>query len=280
MNGSLVCVGLGMTLGAHISPIAKSYIDNADVVFSGVSNGIVELWLQEMHSDVRSLQSFYEEGKSRNTTYQQWVEVMLEQVRLGKKVVGAFYGHPGVFAKAPHVAIEQAKKEGFDAKMLPGISAEDCLYADLGIDPGRVGCQHYEASQFMFYRRNIDPSAYLILWQIGVVGDTSLSRKTTGQAHRALLVELLMQHYPPEHAVTLYEAAVLPIDKVRQQTLTLNELPNAVIHQHTTLVIPPAIDMKENQEILARLAQIENDIDNNTNAISNNASSIAIQAKA
>jgi hypothetical protein len=99
-------------------------------------------------------------------------------------VCGVFYGHPGVFSQAPHRAIEQARREGFQAHMEPGISAEDCLYADLGIDPGNVGCQHYEASQFMFYRRVVDPSAYLILWQIGIAGDRSVSRTVTGPAYR------------------------------------------------------------------------------------------------
>jgi hypothetical protein len=33
--------------------------------------------------------------------------------------------------------------------MLPGISAEDCLFADLGIDPGIYGCQSYEATDFL-----------------------------------------------------------------------------------------------------------------------------------
>ncbi len=54
--------------------------------------------------------------------------------------------------------------------MEPGISAEDCLYADLGLDPGTYGCQHYEASNLMFYQRTIDTAAYLILWQPGVAG--------------------------------------------------------------------------------------------------------------
>ena len=65
----------------------------------------------------------------------------------------------GVFAQAPRKAIEQARLEGFPARMEPGISSEDCLYADVGIDPGARGCQHVEATQFMMYRRRIDPSA-------------------------------------------------------------------------------------------------------------------------
>ena len=43
LPGSLVCVGLGMTLGAHLGPLARSHIEQADVVFAGLSDGIVEL---------------------------------------------------------------------------------------------------------------------------------------------------------------------------------------------------------------------------------------------
>jgi len=136
--GSLACVGLGMTLGAHISPRSRSHIEQADVVFAAVSDPLVELWLQQMHVDVRSLQPLYDEGKSRHDTYREMVESMLAEVRVGKTVCGAFYGHPGVFAQAPHRAIQQARAEGYAAHMEPGISAEDCLYADLGIDPGTV----------------------------------------------------------------------------------------------------------------------------------------------
>jgi len=37
-RGSLVCVcvGIGMTLGSHLSPLARSYIEKADVVFAAV----------------------------------------------------------------------------------------------------------------------------------------------------------------------------------------------------------------------------------------------------
>ena len=128
MSGSLVCVGTGMTLGAHISPIAKSHIEQAEVVFSLMANGFAEKWLEGMNSDVRSLQSYYQEGKNRNITYNEMVEAILTEVRTGKKVVAAFYGHPGVFACISHRAIKKAELESLPAMMEPGISAEDCLY--------------------------------------------------------------------------------------------------------------------------------------------------------
>src|SRR5688500_11004934 len=203
-RGSLAIVGLGMTLGAHLTPRARLHIEQADVVFVAVSDPLVELWVQEMHPDVRSLQPLYAEGKNRQETYREMVDALLGEVRAGKRVCGAFYGHPGVFAFAPHKAIAQARAEGFEAVMEPGVSAEDCLYADLGIDPGRVGCQHFEASQMMFYQRRIDPSAYLVLWQVRIAGDRRYRRFATGPDYRRLLVERLREDYPPHHPVTAY----------------------------------------------------------------------------
>ncbi len=256
-SGSLVCVGTGMMLGAHISPRSRSYIEQADVVFAAVSDSVVELWLQEMNRDVRSLQPFYSEGKSRHETYRQMIEAILLEVRSGKRVCGAFYGHPGVFAFAPHKAVELARAEGFAAHMEPGISAEDCLYADLGIDPGRFGCQHYEASQFMFYQRRIDPSAYLVLWQVGIAGDRSYRRYSTEAAYRQLLVDLLLDHYPLNHEVIVYEAATLPIGSPRMQKMPLSELVSSQLYLQSTLVLPPCQAMLRNESMLSRIEALE-----------------------
>ncbi len=256
-RGSLACVGLGMTLGSHLTPLARSHIEQADVVFAALSDGIVELWLQRMHADVRSLQPYYREGKSRMKTYREWVEVMMAEVRAGKRVCGVFYGHPGIFAWSPHKAIEVARAEGFDAHMEPGISAEDCLYADLGIDPGRFGCQHFEASQLLFYERRIDPAGYLVLWQVGLVGDRSLARYATGSAYRQLLVELLGRDYPDDHEVIIYRGATLPIEKPRVRRITLSELAHVSMTPEETVVLPPAETLRPNIAMQERLDALD-----------------------
>lgn len=242
-GGSLVCVGLGMMLGGHISPRSRRGIELADVVFVAASDALVERWVLDMRPDARSLQTYYAEGKSRRITYRQMVGAMLAEVRAGRRVCGAFYGHPGVFACVPHRAIAEARAYGFRAWMEPGVSAEDCLYADMGIDPGEFGCQHYEASQLLLYRRRIDPSAYLVLWQIGVVGDRSCSRTSTGADCREVLIERLVEDYPACHRVALYEAAVLPVGRPRIEWLPLDRLSDAHLKMHTTLVIPPAVEL-------------------------------------
>lgn len=256
-GGRLVCVGVGMTLGSHITPLSRSHIEQADVVFTALSDGVIELWLEKMNANVRSLQPLYREGRPRTETYREMVETLLAEVRAGKRVCGAFYGHPGVFATPAHKAIEIARGEGFEAFMEPGVSAEDCLYADLGFDPGTFGCQHYEASQFMLYRRRVDPSAYLVLWQVGVAGDRSSARFSTGRAYRAVLVEVLERHYPREHDIIAYEAATLPTRKPRITRTTLSQLPVLELGMQTTLVIPPATAMQPDEAIRARLAAVE-----------------------
>ena len=239
-RGQLACVGLGMMLGAHLTPRARGWIEAADVVFVVASEALVEQWVGTLHPRVTSLQGLYAEGKPRQQTYREMAEALLSPVRAGQRVVGAFYGHPGVFAQVPHAAIAQARAEGFDALMDPGISAEDCLYADLGLDPGTVGCAHFEASQLLFYRRVIDTSAWLVLWQVGFAGDRTYAVRASTMEQRQRLVDRLLQDYPPDHAVTIYEAATLPIGSPRRETLPLRELAKATLHMHSTLVVPPA----------------------------------------
>jgi precorrin-6B methylase 1 len=256
-RGSLACVGLGMTLGSHLTPLARSHIEQADVVFAALSDSVVEMWLERMHPDVRSLQPYYQEGKSRLKTYRQWVEVMMAEVRAGKRVCGVFYGHPGIFAWSPHKAVEAARAEGFQAHMEPGISAEDCLYADLGIDPGRYGCQHFEASQLVFYERRIDAMGYVVLWQVGLVGDRSLGRFKTGPEYRQVLVDVLGQDYPLDHEVIIYRGATLPIEQPRVRRVLLRELPHVPLTTEETVVLPPAVAMKPNLAVRERLDALD-----------------------
>ncbi len=261
-TGSLACVGLGMMLGAHLSPRSRACIAQADVVFALVSDPIVELWMQELRPDMRSLQPYYGDGsaigKRRHDTYREMVEAMLVEVRAGRRVCGVFYGHPGVFAVVPHRAIAGARKEGHVAVMEPGISAEDCLYADLGIDPGCVGCQHFEAGQFLCYLRRVDPTAYLVLWQVAVVGDRSTRHFATSAPYRRLLVEALVEAgYTLEHEVIAYEAATLPIGEPRMERMPLEQFEHTELRLQTTLVIPPALALQPNHAVMARLAELD-----------------------
>ncbi|WP_298775355.1 SAM-dependent methyltransferase [uncultured Shewanella sp.] len=262
-NGRLVCVGTGLNLAGQITVLSQSYIEQAEVVFSLMPDGFAERWVARLNKDVRSLQPFYAQNggvKNRRDTYAQMVDAIVTEVRLGKQVVCALYGHPGVFACVGHRAIEQLKKEGYTAHMEPGVSAEACLWADLGVDPATSGHQSVEASQFMFYQQSISPAAYLVLWQIGLAGEHTLTQFHTSSDKLQVLVDLLQQWYPLEHEVILYEAATLPIQSPRIDKLMLKDLPQATLTDISTLCIPPCEPLQLNHQVLAQLGITANDL--------------------
>ncbi|MCL1112485.1 MULTISPECIES: SAM-dependent methyltransferase [Shewanella] len=262
-KGQLICVGTGIQLAGQIGELSVSYIRLADVVFSLVPDGFTERWLASLNDDVRSLQVYYaqaDEIKNRRETYQQMVDAILTEVNANKIVVCALYGHPGVFSCVSHMAIEQARLQGFKAKMLAGVSAEACLWADLGIDPGRCGHQSYEATQFMLYQHQPDTSAHVVLWQIALAGEHTLTQFCTTKAKIQILVEHLSQWYNPTHKVVIYEAANLAVQTPRIEWITLAELVNVPLTTISTLLIPPSKALTLNNKMLARLAITEADL--------------------
>lgn len=141
--------------------------------------------------------------------------------------------------------------------MEPGISAEDCLYADLGIDPGRYGCQHFEASQLLYYERRIDPAGYLVLWQVGAIGNRSVGHFEAGPAYRQLLVERLSHDYPLDHEIIIYRGATLPIERPRSRHVALRDLAEVPLTAEETVVLPPAEPPKPNFIFKARLDALD-----------------------
>jgi hypothetical protein len=137
--------------------------------------------------------------------------------------------------------------------MLAAVSAEACLIADLGIDPSAHGWQSYEATELLIYERALEPTAALIVWQIGVVGNMGFA--PDGDTTRVpLLAEYLSQTYPPAHEVVLYEASLYPICGPVVRPLPLSELAAADISPMTTLYVPPLPRRKADDTTLRRLA--------------------------
>jgi len=253
-KGQLVVVGTGIQLGRHVSERTISEIATAEVVF-GLADEFAMAWLMDLRPDTVSLLGHYGDGKDRRETYREMEAEILTAVRADQQVCLVLYGHPGVFADVPHVAIRKAREEGYRARMEPGISAEACLYADLGIDPGRRGVQSFEATQYLIYQRRIDPSALLILWQVALAGDLSCSRFTADPARIQVLVDKLTRVYPPDTEAILYQAAQLPLVPCRAERVRLGALAAARFKEHTTLVIPPVSELEPDRDALAALGE-------------------------
>jgi hypothetical protein len=237
-RGSLVVVGTGYDGTSQVTFAAREEIEKADKVFYSAPGQTIKEWIEGINPAAESLDGFYEKGKVRWLTYGQMIERILREVQDGQRVCAAFYGHPGVFVYPSHEAIRVARAEGHAARMLPGISAEDCLFADLGVDPGEAGCQSYEATYFLLYRPPPDVCAPLLLWQIAGIGVQDFPTSYSKQG-LAVLAGRLIDLYDSEHLVTLYEAPRASGRAPRIERLLLRKLASASPTTASTLYVPP-----------------------------------------
>ena len=239
-RGSLVVVGIGLMLGRHATVETVEAIRSAEHVFHLLTSPAAELWIQRLNARTTPLGDCYREGKDRSRSYAEMAQRIVSAVRAGERVCAAFYGHPGVLVSPAYQALVAARRAGCPARMLAGISAEDCLFADLAIDPRGLGWQSFEASDFLLRRRRFDPTAALILWQVGMLGEASVSPKIKPRPERLrLLADTLAPHYPARHSVVLYQAAEFPVTDPVVGRVPLRRLPEQPFTPKTTLYVPP-----------------------------------------
>jgi uncharacterized protein YabN with tetrapyrrole methylase and pyrophosphatase domain len=251
-RGSLTVVGTGIAFGVHLTPQARVAIERADEVFYLLAEPAAETWFARVNPRSHPLRPHYASGRPREETYERMVDEILAAVRSGRNVCAAFYGHPGVFAWPSHEAVRRARAEGFTAVMLPAISAEDCLFADLGVDPAASGCQSFEATDFLLRRRAVDTSVPLILWQVAFIGiaDTPVA---PAYGPFRVLVEYLLEAYEDSHKAVIYEASPYPVGPANIRALTLADVRDAELGGMSTLYVPPATARPVDEAMRVRL---------------------------
>jgi len=253
-GGALAVVGVGIAGPAHVTREALAVILAAETRLVLVADFLTLEWLEQLVPGFENLADAYAVGKSRDLTYEEMTERVLAPVRRGNRVAAIFYGHPGVFAMSPHEAVRRAREEGHEARMLPAVSALDCLFADVGIDPGAVGCQEWEATDFLLRKRRFDSCSGLVLWQIGVVGVVDYREEALwSREGLGVLAERLLETYPAKHQVVVYEASTFPLTPPKILWMPLRELATADVTAISTLYIPPLPDRASDRKTLKRL---------------------------
>lgn len=253
-RGSLTIVGTGIMLIAHMTAEAQAQIARADKAFFLMTQPVAEEWMHQLNPSAESLAGFYSPQRDRFEVYHAIVEHVLQAVRADKAVCVAFYGHPSVFVTPTQELVRLCQAESYPVTVLPGISAEDCLFADLQLDPGQQGCQSYEATDFLVRPRHFDQSTPLILWQAGAIGHFKVIDATLDPAKGlAALASMLRRSYPASHPIIMYEAATLPTHEPTIVRMRLDQLSTGAVSPFATLYIPPIGLPAVNQRMLEQL---------------------------
>ena len=253
-RGSLVVVGCGIRAVGQLTVESIAQIRAAEQVLTLLCDPIAAAVVERLNPGrCESLADLYARGKPRSETYREMADRVLDRVRAGARVCLVTYGHPAIFATPTHEAVRRARAEGFAARLLAAVSAEDCLFADLGLDPMLAGCTSLEATDYLTCRYQVDPACLLILWQVGAIGVPDQPAPEGERFGLTLLTERLAEDYPPDHPVTIYRASILPNQAPFALTVPLSGLPEAEVPGMATLCVPPRAGRTYDHAMIGRL---------------------------
>ncbi|MEI9948303.1 MAG: SAM-dependent methyltransferase [Pseudomonadota bacterium] len=233
-------MGTGIQWAAHTTLAAQAAIRDAERVVFAVADAWSARWIRELNPNSASMK-YPRDGRPRSAIYEDMAQQVVAELGRYSRVCAAFYGSPSLLARPAHEAIRRARASGYRASMLPGVSSLDCLFADLGVDPGEGGCAILEAGEFVRGRRQADRKAHLILFQIAMVmnrgvyshGDPSIAPGLL------LLQRRLLEFYSASQPVVLYEASSHPLQSSRCESIRLADLHEAQLTELTTLYVAP-----------------------------------------
>ncbi|PDS95464.1 hypothetical protein CO659_22745 [Rhizobium sp. S9] len=249
----LVFVGTGIKGAHHLTAEAILHIETADKVLYCVADVVVERKIRQLNDNCRDLYDLYGDDKLRRRTYEEMVECSMDALKEYRKVCVVFYGHPGIFVWPSFTAIRQARQAGVRAYMLPAVSSIDCMFADLGFDPSRHGCQILEATDFLSRGKKPDVNASVIILQVGAVGDMGFRFRGYEKRNMPIFVEYLAGFYGPDYEVILYEASQFPVCAPTIRKLPIRDITAANPSGITSLYIPPKVLPPIDRVMLERL---------------------------
>ena len=231
--GSLVIVSAGVMAVNHVTIEAQGWIKHADKVFCWAVDPVTERWIAGLNENAKSLES----AKALS-------ERAFKFLRAGLTVCAVHAGDITPW----HEVIQRSRGEGHRAVIVPGISIEDCLFSDLGIDPLHHGVQIYRTAEFLTRRRVPDVSAGLLLRLADGAGDSPRGSCLPS------LIETLAVLYGTEHEAILYEPAHYSVCDPLILHCRIGDLAGAAVTPQTRLYVPPQEARPPDPEMLSRLA--------------------------
>ncbi|KTD63238.1 tetrapyrrole methylase [Legionella santicrucis] len=231
----LIIVGSGIKSLSHLTEETKKVIQNSDKVLYLINEDNLKKWIQLEAKQSESLDPIYFSHSQRIEAYKALTKYIIEEYYKVSILCVVFYGHPTVLADSGLNAVKHIKKDGGNAIILPAVSAQDCLFSDLEIDPGDRGCFSIEATELVLFERKIDIHAHIILWQVANFGKSDRSKVSK----LSILKDYLYEYYPTDHSICLYEAPSLPTYRSRIEWISLDCFDKSIINSVTTVYIPP-----------------------------------------
>lgn len=231
-------VGTGIKTIAHITEEAKGYISTCDKVIYLVNEPLLERYIRKLAKSSESLDEIYFNSKSRESAYNNIAQYIYSAIEDVRSLCVVIYGHPCVFATPGLLALSMLD-DSIKTVVCPGISTQDCLYADSRFDPASGGIQSFDATEYLLYDKVVDPSSHVVIYQIGMVGNLGLPTNKINFEALNFIKKKLIELYKKEKKAVIYEAALYPGTHPKISEFDLEQLDRQELTTLSTLYIPP-----------------------------------------
>lgn len=239
----ITLVGLGILNVDHLTREAERALREANEVLYLDIGIATPAYLASLSAKVTPLyEESYSEKGHRLKAYHHMAARVLAAALEHRPVCFAMQGHPVVGAYAPALIKRLAPLLGLEVAVQPGISALDCVFAALMLDPLVEGLQCYEATDILLRRRALQNDVPLLVWQVGALESRLHSDKISKPERFHRFSNHLRQFYPPDHPVAAVFAAPHPLMETDVWWFPLAELAAKAedLHAGVTLYLPPA----------------------------------------
>lgn len=254
----LIIAGTGIKFLSHLTIEVKSAIETSSCVFFLLNEPAMKNWVVKNAKKYISLDDIYFSSKLRSPSYSKIVDELLRSLQKNDDICFLIYGHPTFFSSVVDKITKRISSKEVIIQIMPGISAIDCLFADLKIDPGKTGLQSYDATEFILYDEIFSITSHLVLWQIAIIGEMGIINNNEINLNRqkegiTILISKLMTHYPEDYIVNLYVASQYPGLEFEVVSVELRKLNEVTIPRLATLYIPPLKEKTMNPNVINQL---------------------------
>jgi uncharacterized protein YabN with tetrapyrrole methylase and pyrophosphatase domain len=231
-------VGTGIKTISHITEEAKGYISSCDLVLYLINEPVLESYIKRLAKASEPLNTIYFNSDSRENSYKEIARYAQSKMENVESLCLVIYGHPCIFATPGLLALEKLSEQ-VKTVVCPGISAMDCLYADLRFDPSQGGVQLVDATELIIYEKYLDIFSHTVIYQIGMVGNLGLPTNKKNEKALIFLKNKLLRLFNSDKKALIYEAALYPGVDPKIIEFNLSDLDKQELTTLSTLYIPP-----------------------------------------
>ena len=237
----IAIVGLGILPGGHLTREAEEALRRCKEILYLDAGIATQAWLETLCPTATSLfGTTYSEGRPRLPGYHDMAARVLDAAMDHPPVGFAINGHPTVGVTAASLVARGAAQFDLDVAVLPGISAMDCLFAHLMLDPVVEGLQMFEATDLLLRRRPVHNDVPVLIWQVGTVESRLYTASPSRPERFSRFRAHLLTFYPADHPVTAVHASSHPLVPTTSWRFPLGgiEAEAERLHAGITLYLP------------------------------------------